>query len=128
METKAVVPSETNLRDIQKEKTAAGTKVTGQKKTIKFYGIICSCWAAKLKYMEAAAEIKGEEDNTSTELFKNFVLARIDCEACIPETPRKHEACSCSVSYEYLKSLFPPFAHPTFPTTFQKASAEVDWK
>ena len=128
METKAVFSSKANSEEIKKQKPGGATKEAGKKKKM-CYAVICTCWQAKLKYMETAAAEQEEEDDTNVnQTFKRFVVERYDCEACQPETPRQHDKCSCSASYEYLKSLFPPFEHPTFPTTFQLSSAEVDWR
>ena len=129
METKVVVSTESNSGEVKKENTAAAKDEAGKKKKSRCYAVICTCWPAKLKYMETAAAEQEEEDDTNVnQSFKRFIVERFDCEACKPETPRQHDKCSCSASYEYLKSLFPPFQHPTFPTTFQISSAEVDWR
>jgi len=124
-----------------KKVAAAGPKVSAKrtqkgndkeiqpKKKSRPIAIACTCWEDKRKHIEIAKDEPPNEATEETrESFLNFIMARDYCEACHPETPRAQEKCTCSAAYEQLKSLYPPLPRPQFPTTFQLASAELDWK
>ncbi len=104
-------------------------KETQTEKKNRAVAIACTCWEDKRKHIELAKDEPPNEDKEETrESFLDFILARDYCDACQAETPRDRDKCTCSPANEQLKSLYPPLPRPQFPTTFQLASAELDWK
>ena len=127
METKEVAATVTKTP--AKKNPNGKEKQTQTEKKIRPIAIACTCWEDKRKHIELAKDEPPNEDNVETqESFRSFILARDYCEACHPETPRARDKCTCSAAYEQLKSLYPPLPRPQFPTSFQLASAELDWK